>query len=110
MRTVQILSIILSFAGFFLGYLILNDTESETGSGSAANSMGLLLMFVVFTCLAAAALLSISSTIILLSSKVREKFYFKGRIWFGVLSVNGVLSLGYFFVVTYLAFIWFTTV
>lgn len=35
MRTVQILSIILSFAGFFLGYLILNDTESETGSGSA---------------------------------------------------------------------------
>ena len=67
-------------------------------------------MFVVFTCLAAAALLSISSTIILLSSKVREKFYFKGRIWFGVLSVNGVLSLGYFFVVTYLAFIWFTTV
>ncbi|MCM2680625.1 hypothetical protein [Echinimonas agarilytica] len=108
MRTIQVLSIVLSIAGLALGYSALTNAEGE--SGSAASSMGLLLMFVVFPCLGAAALLSISSTVTLLSSKVRDKSHFKGRFWFGVLGINSLLSLGYMLVAIYLAFIWFTTV
>lgn len=108
MRTIQILAIILSITGLALGYSTLANTEGK--SGSTASSMGLLLIFGIFPCLVAAAFMSIGSTIVLLSSKVRDKFYFKGRFWFGVLSINSILSLGYMFVAIYLAFIWFSTV
>jgi hypothetical protein len=108
MRTIQILAIMLSISGLALGYSTLANTEGE--SGCAASSMGLLLLFIIFPCLAAASLLSISLTIALSSSKVRDKLYFKGRFWFGVLGIDSMLSLGYVFVAIYFAFIWFTAV
>ena len=108
MCIIQILVIILSITGLALGYSTHTNIEDE--SGSIASSMGLLLMFGIFPCLVVAAFLSISSTIVLLSAKVRDKFYFKCRFWFGVLSINSMLSLGYMFVDIYLAFICFTTV
>ena len=108
MRTIQTSAIIFTIIGLTLGYWTLANTEGE--SGSTASAMGLVLLFVVFPCFGISALLSITSSISLLSSKVRDEFYFKGKFWLGILSINSTLSLGYMFLSIYLAYTWFTTV
>jgi hypothetical protein len=107
MRTIQISAIVFTIIGLTLGYWTLANIEGE--SGSTASAMGLVILFAVFPCFGISALLSITSSLSLLSSKVRDEFYFKGKFWLGVLSINSILSTGYMLLSIYLAYIWITT-
>lgn len=94
MRSLQLLSLLFLLVSVCLSYLILIPIEPDS-SGASAGAAGLLLMFTVLPLFCCSALGSITSTIALLSPKIRKIFNFTGVFWLLIWFLNAILSLGY---------------
>jgi hypothetical protein len=94
MRSLQLLSLLPLLVSVCLSYLILTPIEPDS-SGASAGAAGILLMFIVLPLFYCSALGSITSTIALLSPKIRKIFNFTGVFWRFIWFLNAILSLGY---------------
>jgi len=108
MRSVQLLGLICSFAAFALLYWALAPITSQS-SGTATSASGLVLMFLFVPLLGFSALLQIPSSLALICGKLRANSYFVGNFWYCIWGLNCFISLGYFIVAIYLAYIYLVT-
>lgn len=94
MRSLQLLSLLSLFISVCLSYWILAPIEPDS-SGASAGAAGLSLMFIVLPLFCCSALGSITSTVALLSPKIRKTFNFTGLFWRFIWFLNAIISLGY---------------
>ena len=103
MRSLQLLSLLFLLATVVLSFWVLAPIEPNS-SGASAGAAGLLLMFIVLPLFCCSALGSITSTIALLSPKVRELFNFTGLFWRFIWFINAIVTLAYIAIGLYLAY------
>jgi hypothetical protein len=93
MRSIQLLSLLLLLVTVGLSYWTLAPIEPDS-SGASAGAAGLVLMFIVVPLFCCSALGSITTTIALLSPKIRKDFNFTGLFWRFIWFLNAIISLG----------------
>lgn len=81
---------------------------SPDSSASAEGAIGLFLMFFVAPLFGFSALLLIPSSIALFNTKLRKSTCFYGKFWYGVWGLNGLISVGYVFVILYIGYNYLT--
>jgi hypothetical protein len=94
MRSIQILGLICALAALVVTYWSM-FIITPVSNGSAASSVGLVLMFVVVPLFGLSATLLIPSSLALLNAKLRRATFIFGKFWYGIWAINSFFSLAY---------------